>query len=141
MSCCLLSITCCLQAELESSLASARKAGAEASSSADSWRTSAQTQQANFAARLKQLNMQVVPSVMAALPAAMSRERELKAPVTRLPAAESLTARRLQVATKMGALHNEQRVLRSAVEAELASARSACAAALDSSQVRHTAAG
>ena len=34
----------------------------------------------------------------------------------------------------MGALQNEQRVLRAAVEAELTSCKSACAAALDSSQ-------
>ena len=40
-----------------------------------------------------------------------------------------------QVAAKMSSLHNEQRVLRSAVEAELSSARSACAAAIDSAQV------
>lgn len=48
----------CLQADLENSLAAARKAGSEASSSAETWRTSAETQQAAFAARLKQLNMQ-----------------------------------------------------------------------------------
>ena len=40
-----------------------------------------------------------------------------------------------QVATKMGALQNEQRVLRAAVEAELANARSSCAATLESAQV------
>lgn len=35
----------------------------------------------------------------------------------------------------MGALQNEQRVLRAAIEAELATARSSCAATLESAQV------